>query len=79
MDKKKRFPDYEPKITPDTIEDYLRRPSKVYEILGEIGDPDISKLNNILAIFNKYEIKAKKSVGKFEKGNITIGADEDQL
>jgi len=78
MDEKNKFPDYEPKISLDTIEDYLRKPSKVYNIIEEIGNPDISKLNHILTLFNKYEKKAKKSVGKFEKGNIAIGADEDQ-
>ncbi len=78
MDEKNLFPDYEPKITPDTIEDYLKRPSKVYEILGEIGEAHISKMNNILTLFNKYEEKAKKSVGKFERGNVAIGADLDQ-
>ena len=72
------FPDYEPKKTPDTIEDYLRRPSTVYEILGEIGESHISKLNNILIQFNKYEKKAKKHVGKYDIGNVAIGADEYQ-
>jgi len=78
MDEKNIFPDYEPKITPDTIEDYLRRPSKVYEILGEIGEPHISKLNEILDLFHKYEKKAKKHVGKYEEGNVAIGADQFQ-
>jgi len=78
MDEKNIFPDYEPKITSDSIEDYLRRPSKVYEILGEIGDPNISKLNKTLDLFNKYEKKAKKNVGKYEKGNVAIGADSNQ-
>ncbi|MFX0046715.1 MAG: hypothetical protein ACFE8G_00970 [Candidatus Hermodarchaeota archaeon] len=78
MDEKNIFPDYEPKKDPDTIKDYLRRPTKVHDILGEIGDPHISKFNNILALFNKYEKKAKKNVGKIEKGNVAIGANSDQ-
>ncbi len=78
MDEKNIFKDYTPKKTPDTIEDYLKIPSKVYEILGEVGEADISQLNNMLTLFNKYEKKAKKSVGKFEKGNVAIGADLDQ-
>jgi len=78
MDEKNLFSDYKPKITPDTIEDYLRRPSKVYEILGEIGALHISRLNKILDLFNKYEKKAKKNMGRYEKGNIAIGADLDQ-
>ncbi|NHJ21138.1 MAG: hypothetical protein EAX91_09360 [Candidatus Lokiarchaeota archaeon] len=78
MDDKNLFPDYEPKTTPDTIEDYLGKPNRVYEILGEIGEPHISKLNNILKLFDKYKKKAKKKVGKYEKGNVAIGADPDQ-
>jgi len=78
MDEKNIFPDYEPKITPDTIEDYLRKPSIVYEILGEIGEPHISKLNEILDLFHKYKKKAKKNVGKYDEGNVAIGADQFQ-
>jgi len=78
MEEKKMFPDYEPKKTPDTLEDYLKRPSTVYEILEEIGEPQISKLNEILDLFHKYKKKAKKHVGKYEEGNVTIGADQFQ-
>jgi hypothetical protein len=78
MDEKKIFPNYEPKITPDTIDDYLRRPNKVQDILAEMGEPSISNLNNILMNFNKYQKKAKTNIGKMEKGNVAIGADPDQ-
>ena len=78
MNEKNIFPDYEPKITPDTIEDYLRRPSKVYEILGEFGEPHINKLNKFLDLFNNYEKKAKYNVGRYENGNVAIGADLNQ-
>ena len=78
MAEKNLFPDYEPKITPDTIEDYQKKPSKVFEILGEIGVPHMSNLNSILSIFNKYQKKAKKNVGKYERGNVAIGAELDQ-
>jgi hypothetical protein len=78
MDEKNLFPDYEPKITPDTIEDYLGKPNKVYEILGEIGEQKIGNLNKILVKFNEFKKKAKKNVGKYEEGNIAIGADQFQ-
>ena len=78
MNEKNIFPDYEPKLSPDTINDYLRRPSKVYEIIGELGEPHISKLNKILDLFNNYEKKAKNNAGRYEKGNVAIGADLDQ-
>ena len=75
MNEKNIFPGYVPKITPDTINDYLRRPSKVYEIIEELGEPHISKLNKILDLFNNYEKKVKKNVGRYEKGNVAFGAD----
>jgi hypothetical protein len=78
MNDKNLFPDYEPKITPDTMEDYLSKPSKIYEILEDVGEPHISKMNDILTLFNKYEKKAKRNTGKYEKGNIAIGADPNQ-
>ncbi len=41
--------DYQPKINPDTLKDYLKKPSKVYKILGEIGEPSINNLKTIMA------------------------------
>jgi len=78
MDEKKNFKDYTPKKTPDTLTDYLRRPSRVYDILGEVGDLHINNLHNILTLFNKYEKKAIKNVGAYINGNVAIGADPDQ-
>ncbi|NVM37824.1 MAG: hypothetical protein HWN81_19690, partial [Candidatus Lokiarchaeota archaeon] len=49
-----------------------------YEILREIEEAPISKLDIVLSLFNKYKKKAIKSVGKFEKGNVAIGADSEQ-
>ena len=77
MDDKNIFKDYTPKKTPDTLEDYLKKPNR-YDILGEIGEPKIGDINNILAKFNEYKKKAKKKVGKYEEGNIAIGADQFQ-
>jgi len=38
MNEKNMFPDYQPKISPDTLEDYLRKPSNVYKILGNAAE-----------------------------------------
>jgi len=72
------FPDYQPKITLDTIEDYLRKPSNVYSILGEIGEPSINNLKTIITYFLKYKKAAENNPGGTQKGNVAIGADEDQ-
>jgi len=72
MNEKNMFPDYQPKITPDTIEDYLRKPSNVYSILGEIGEPSINNLKTIITYFLKYKKAAENNPGGTQKGNVAI-------
>ena len=72
------FPDYQPKISPDSLEDYLKKPSKVYKILGEIGEPSINNLKTIITLFIKYKDIAENNPGGTQKGNDAIGADVDQ-
>ena len=79
MSEKNLFPDYEPKITPDTIEDYLRGSSKVYDILAEVGEPRLGNLKNIVKYFKKYIKKAIKNPGGTRKCNIAVGADFNQF
>ncbi len=79
MSGKNEFPDYEPKITPDIIEDYLRGSSKVYDVLAEVGEPSSGNLKNIVKYVKKYVKKAIKNPGEYRKGNIAIGADFSQF
>jgi len=73
------FPDYQPKITPDTINDYLRKPdSKVFIVLSKISHPSLSDLKRILDMFKKYQIEAQENPGKIQPNNIALGADPDQ-
>ncbi|MBY9019807.1 MAG: hypothetical protein KGD67_02035 [Candidatus Lokiarchaeota archaeon] len=78
MNEKNMFPDYQPKITPDTIEDYQRTPSNVYKLIEEIGEPDINNLNTIIIHFLKYKKAAENNPGGTQKGNVALGADKDQ-
>ena len=78
MNEKQLFPDYEPKKTPDVVEDYLPSSSDVFGILNKLKPPELSKLHRLLEIFKKYEIKARENPGGFRKGNVIIGADLDQ-
>jgi len=78
MNEKNMFPDYQPKINPDTLEDYLRKPSNVYKILEEIGEPSINNLKAIITNFVKHRNAAENNPGGTRKGNIAIGADIDQ-
>ena len=78
MNEKNMFPDYRPKITPDSLEDYLRKPSKVYNILGEIGEPSINNLKTIVTHFIKHKYAVENNPGEIRTGNVAIGADADQ-
>ena len=78
MSEKNLFPNYEPKITPDIIEDYLRGPSKIYDILAEVGESSSGNLKKIVKYFKKYIKKAIKNLGGSQKGNIAVGADFNQ-
>ena len=78
MNEKNMFSDYQPKINPDSLEDYLRKPSKVYKILGEIGEPSINNLKTIISYFIKHKNAAENNPGGTQKGNVAIGADVDQ-
>jgi len=78
MNEKNMFPDYQPKINPDSLEDYLRKPSNVYKILGEVGEPNINNLKTIITHFIKHKNAAENNPGGTQKGNVAIGADVDQ-
>ncbi len=73
------FPDYEPKTTPDTVEDYLQYPeSEIFKILGEVGEAKLEHLKQILILFKKYKKKAKKNPGGFQDGRVSLGANLKQ-
>lgn len=78
-DYEEMFPDYEPKMTPDTIYDYPKTPKEVIDILSEIGTPTLDKLAEILTLFKKYKKEAKKNPGQYIQGNIALGAAEKEF
>jgi len=78
MSEKELFPDYEPKRTPDTLQDYLRKPSFVFQVISEIKERELQNLKIILNYFKRYKKEAKKHPGEIRKGNVAIGADPDQ-
>jgi hypothetical protein len=78
MSHKDLFPDYRPKISPDTLKDYLKEPSIVFKILSTLPKPEIDNLEPYLEIFQKYENEAEKNPGGIKSGNVAIGADPDQ-
>ena len=79
MNERDQFPDYQPKRSPDTVHDYLRKPdSKVFKILSEIDPPTLKNLKHILSYFNKFKIEAEQNPGGIQQGNVALGADLDQ-
>ena len=78
MKEKELFPDYEPKRTSDTINDYLRTSHIVHQVLSKIGDLNLENLKTILVYFTQYEKEAIKHPGGVQKGNVAIGANLDQ-
>ena len=79
------FPDYEPKISPDTIYDYGIAPdSRIQEILndlevkrdGLLPSMELKHLDLSINIFNDYVKKAEKNPGDYREGNIILGAPE---
>jgi len=79
MNERNLFPDYQPKTSPDTVNDYLRKPnSKVFKILSDINPPTLKNLKDILSLFNQYKVEAEKNPGGTQPGNVAIGADSDQ-
>lgn len=78
MNEKQLFPDYEPKKTPDVLEDYLPSSSDVYVVLSKLKPPELGKLHRLLEIFKKYEIKSRENPGGYRKENVVLGADLDQ-
>ena len=79
MNEKDLFPDYQPKLTPDTFRDYIKNPdSKVIQIIDEIGQPTAENLNEVLRLFNIYKTESEKNPGCSQPNNIVLGADPDQ-
>ena len=79
MNERDQFPDYQPKRSPDTVYDYLRKPdSEVFKILSEINPPTLKNLKYILSYFNKFKIEAEQNPGGTQQGNVALGADLDQ-
>jgi hypothetical protein len=70
-----RFPDYEPKLSEDTVLDYR------FALSGEIADlPEVTDENFTSVLFevNKRHTLALENPGAWEKGQMPLGADGDE-
>lgn len=65
------FADYQPKTTPDVATDYM------YELVSEfriVPPADTSNAEDLLGLFKIYYKAAKRNPGKWEDGNMILGA-----
>lgn len=72
------FPGYKPKNTPDTIRDYLKGETKVFEILDKIGPKSLNNIKKIIKNFKLYKRKALENPGTFKRGHPGLGANVSQ-
>jgi hypothetical protein len=72
------FPDYEPKLTPDTALDYIscreEYREKTIRIIRSISEPKLQDLKQILTQFNHYSKMAEEKPGHYIDGNMILGA-----
>jgi len=69
------FPDYEPKITPDTILDY--RPA-LSDIFLQLPKNTLVNLKTLILLHEKYFKKADNNHGNWIHGNMILGAPEKE-
>lgn len=67
-----RFPDYKPKISPDTVSDY--RPQITAE-LDKLPAATLENLPRLLELLEEYKQKSQQNPGRTEEGNQILGAD----
>jgi hypothetical protein len=70
-----RFPDYQPKVSPDTVLDY--RPQIGAE-LQKLPEATLENLAKLLELLEEYKKKSAQNPGKTEEGNQILGADAQE-
>ena len=66
------FGDYQPKLTPDTVIDYM--PS-IHDEFVNLPSPELTNLDELLEIFSRYKKESLENPGKWEEGNMILGAN----
>lgn len=69
------FPDYQPKLTPDTVHDY--RPSLRLEVDG-LPAADPVNLRELIDLFDRHRAAAAAAPGRWTEGNIPLGGDPQE-
>ena len=69
------FGDYQPKLTPDELYDYM--PS-ICEEVQKLPSAELRFLPDLLAGYRKYKKMAARNKGKWVEGNVILGANEKE-
>lgn len=69
------FGDYQPKLTPDTVIDYM--PS-IHDEYVNLPSPELNSLCELLNIFKKYKVESQKNPGHWVEGNVILGANPQE-
>lgn len=69
------FPDYQPKLTPDTAIDYMPQLAEEFKLIPEAKLEDLA---NLLQLFHQTKEKVLLNPGQWEDGNIILGAKEKE-
>jgi len=67
-----RFPDYKPKVSTDTVQDY--RP-QITAALEKLPKATVDNLPKLLELLEEYKKKSQQNPGRTEEGNQILGAD----
>lgn len=69
------FVDYKPKLSEDTILDYM---PALADDFGQLPPDTPQHLEQLLSLFSRYHSAALESPGSYVKGNMILGANENQ-
>ena len=75
MSIEEQFPDYEPKLTPDTLLDY--RPGLLAS-MPSLPEATAANLPKLIEMLEYWRAQAEANPGGFEPGNMPLGADAQQ-
>lgn len=69
------YDDYHPKNTPDLMLDYMPSLNQYFE---KFPEADIVHLEELIELFEKYEILMNENIGVWEEGNVLLGARDKE-
>ena len=66
------FGDYVPKRTPDMLSDYM---PEAYNEIKSLPNAELQNLSELISLYKKYKKTSRKNPGKWEDGNMILGAN----